>query len=155
MFKQMPKKSSISQYREELLAQVTKNTQLDNNFILLVILSAIVAAVGLLENNVAVIAPLLGPNIAFSLGTSLGERKLVIEALKAMTVGISLAILLAIGIGLLWNGRFDSIELIARTDVAYSSTVIALRSIIIVSQWHIECPGRCDGGCGIPLSPLV
>jgi len=128
------KKAALASTREELLAQVTKNTQLDNNFILLVILSAIVAAVGLLENNVAVIvgamviAPLLGPNIAFSLGTSLGERKLVIEALKAMAVGISLAILLAIGIGLLWNGRFDSIELIARTDVAYSSTVIALAS---------------------------
>lgn len=126
--------SALTSTREEILAQVEKNTQLDNNFILLVILSAIVAAVGLLENNIAVIvgamviAPLLGPNIAFSLGTALGESKLVVTALKAMVTGIGLAILLSIGIGFLWNGNFDSTELIARTDVAYSSTVIALAS---------------------------
>ena len=59
--------------REEILAQVEKDARLNDNFILLVILSAIVAAIGLLENNLAVIvgamviAPLLGPNIAFSL----------------------------------------------------------------------------------------
>jgi len=74
------KKAALMSTREEILAQVEKDATLDNNFILLVILSAIVAAIGLLENNLAVIvgamviAPLLGPNIAFSLGASLGEK---------------------------------------------------------------------------------
>lgn len=128
------KKSSLGITREELLTQVEKDTQLDQNFILLVILSAIVAAIGLLENNLAVIvgamviAPLLGPNIAFSLGASLGEKKLVIESLKALFVGISLSILIAIVIGLLWPGDFNSMELLLRTDVAYSGTAIALAS---------------------------
>ena len=120
--------------REEILAQVEKDAILDNNFILLVILSTIVAAIGLLENNLAVIvgamviAPLLGPNIAFSLGASLGERKLVIESLKALFAGVILAILFSIGIGLLWPGNFDSLELMSRTDVEYSGTAIALAS---------------------------
>ncbi len=128
------KKSALMTTREEILTQVEKETQLDNNFILLVILSAIVAAIGLLENNLAVIvgamviAPLLGPNIAFSLGASLGETKLVIESLKAIFVGISIAILFSIGIGLIWPGNFDSMELMSRTDVAYSGTAIALAS---------------------------
>lgn len=128
------KKSALMTTREEILAQVEKETQLDNNFILLVILSAIVAAIGLLENNLAVIvgamviAPLLGPNIAFSLGASLGETKLVIESLKALFVGIIIAILFSIGIGLVWPGNFDSFELMSRTDVAYSGTAIALAS---------------------------
>ncbi len=128
------KKAALVSTREEILTQVEKDTQLDNNFILLVILSTVVAAVGLLENNIAVIvgamviAPLLGPNIAFSLGASLGETRLVIESLKALFTGITLAILLSIGIGLIWNGRFDSFELISRTDVAFSSTAIALAS---------------------------
>ena len=45
----------------------------------LVFLSTVVAAIGLIENNVAVvigamvIAPLLGPNLAFGLGTALGD----------------------------------------------------------------------------------
>ncbi len=120
--------------REEILAQVEKDAQLNDNFILLVILSAIVAAIGLLENNLAVIvgamviAPLLGPNIAFSLGASLDEKKLVIESLKTLFIGISVALLFSIGIGLLWPGNFDSVELMSRTDVAYSGTAIALAS---------------------------
>ena len=128
------KKAALMSTREEIIAQVEKDAQLNDNFILLVILSAIVAAIGLLENNLAVIvgamviAPLLGPNIAFSLGASLGEKKLVIDALKTLFVGITIAILFSVGIGLLWPGSFDSSELLARTDVAYSGTAIALAS---------------------------
>lgn len=128
------KKAALMSTREEILAQVEKDAQLDNNFILLVILSAIVAAIGLLENNIAVIvgamviAPLLGPNIAFSLGASLGEKKLVIDSLKALFSGVFIAVLFSIGIGLIWPGNFDSIELMSRTDVEYSSTAIALAS---------------------------
>jgi len=128
------KKAALMSTREEILAQVEKDAQLNDNFILLVMLSAIVAAIGLLENNLAVIvgamviAPLLGPNIAFSLGASLGEKKLVIDALKTLFVGITIAILFSVGIGLLWPGSFDSSELLARTDVAYSGTAIALAS---------------------------
>ncbi len=128
------KKAALMSTREEILAQVEKDTQLDDNFILLIILSTIVAAIGLLENNLAVIvgamviAPLLGPNIAFSLGASLGETKLVIESLKTIFVGVTIAILFSIGIGLIWPGDFDSMELMSRTDVAYSGTAIALAS---------------------------
>ena len=88
------KKAALMSTREEILAQVEKDAQLDNNFVLLVILSSIVAAIGVLENNLAVIvgamviAPLLGPNIAFSLGASLGEKKLVIDSLKALLAGV-------------------------------------------------------------------
>ena len=128
------KKAALMTTREEIIAQVEKDTQLDNNFVLLVILSAIVAAIGLLENNIAVIvgamviAPLLGPNIAFSLGASLGEKQLVIDSLKTIFVGITIAILISIGIGLIWPGSFDSLELMSRTDVEYSGTAIALAS---------------------------
>lgn len=128
------KKSALMSTREEILVQVEKDTQLNDNFILLVILSAIVAAIGLLENNLAVIvgamviAPLLGPNIAFSLGTSLGEKELVFESLKAIFVGINISVLVAIGIGLVWPGEFNSFELLSRTDASYSGTAIALAS---------------------------
>ena len=128
------KKAALMSTREEIIAQVEKDARLNDNFVLLVILSAIVAAIGLLENNLAVIvgamviAPLLGPNIAFSLDASLGEKKLVIESLKTLFVGIIIAILFSIGIGLIWPGDFDSMELMSRTDVAYSGTAIALAS---------------------------
>lgn len=128
------KKAILISTREEIRSQVEKDAQLNDNFILLVILSAIVAAIGLLENNLAVIvgamviAPLLGPNIAFALGTALGEKELVKQSLKAIFVGVIIAILVSIGIGLLWPGDFNSSELLLRTDVAYSGTAIALAS---------------------------
>jgi uncharacterized hydrophobic protein (TIGR00341 family) len=128
------KKAALMSTREEILAQVEKDARLNDNFVLLVILSAIVAAIGLLENNLAVIvgamviAPLLGPNIAFSLGASLGEKKLVFESLKTLFVGINVAVLFSIGIGLLWPGDFNSTELMSRTDVQYSGMAIALAS---------------------------
>jgi len=60
--------------RESLYVGVEKNARLDADFIALVLLSTCVGAVGLIENSVAivigamVIAPLLGPNLAFGLG---------------------------------------------------------------------------------------
>ncbi|MEZ5949085.1 MAG: hypothetical protein R3C12_07705 [Planctomycetaceae bacterium] len=65
--------------REELYSQVTDGLDTSLVFVGMAILSAVVAAVGLLRNDVAVIigamviAPLLGPNVAMSLATTLGD----------------------------------------------------------------------------------
>ena len=136
--KEEQKKTAIAKAdkitREEIFAVVEKGVKLDNLFLLLVFLSSMVAAIGLLENNVAVIigamviAPLLGPNLGFALGASLGESDLIVKSLKALFSGGILAILFAFLLGLVWQGAFDSPELLSRTQVAYSSTAIALAS---------------------------
>lgn len=132
--KDAEKKKPATRTREEIFALVEKDANLDINYILLVFLSSIVAAIGLLENNVAVIigamviAPLLGPNIAFALGTSLGERQLVWKSFLAIIFGVILAIFTACIIGFIWPGTFDSAELMLRADVGYSGTAIALAS---------------------------
>mgnify|MGYP001051281555 FL=1 len=72
------KEDAATAAREKLYDEVEKGVRLDANFIVLVMLSTVVASIGLMENNVAVIigamviAPLLGPNLALSLGTALG-----------------------------------------------------------------------------------
>lgn len=64
--------------RESLYNGGEKNARLDLNFLVLVFLSTIVAAIGLIESNVAVvIAPLLSLNLAFGLGTALGDAALM------------------------------------------------------------------------------
>ena len=128
------KKRAATISREELYRQVEQGAQLNSNFILYVVLSSIVAAIGMLENNVAVIigamviAPLLGPNIALSLGTSLGDRVLVGAALRSLLCGTVLAVLTGYAVGMAWNDSLDSLELMLRTDVHYSGTAIALAS---------------------------
>ncbi len=127
-------KKSTATSREALYDMVSKNAVLDSNFIVLVILSTLVAAIGLIKNNVAVvigamvIAPLLGPNLALGLGTALGDIDLMRKSLKTNLAGMSLAIGLSILLGLTWPFDINSQELLARTDVGLDSLALALAS---------------------------
>lgn len=127
--------------REELYSQIERGARIDSNFLLLTFLSTVVASIGLIEDNVAVvvgamvIAPLLGPNIALAFGSSLGDGRLILKALKAAGAGLGLAFLLSLGIGLAWPvdiGRgtmlLGSTEILARTDVGIDGVVLALAS---------------------------
>ncbi|WP_455198054.1 TIGR00341 family protein [Kaarinaea lacus] len=126
--------SSAIATREALIEEATRNTRLNLNFLILVFLSTIVAAIGLIENNVAVvigamvIAPLLGPNLALSLGTALGDINLVKKSISTLLSGITLAVLLAAVIGNLWPDTPASPELMARTVAGLDSAVLALAS---------------------------
>lgn len=128
------KKDSATTSREELYNSVEKSARLDSNFLLLVFLSTIVVAIGLLEDNVAVvigamvIAPLLGPNIALALGTALGDTSLMWKSLKTTLAGLTLALGLCFLLGMLWPLNFESQELIARTDAGLDSAALAFAS---------------------------
>ena len=128
------KNNSITRSREELYQKIVAGAKLDSNFMYMVIMSTIVAAIGLLEDNVAVvigamvIAPLLGPNMALAFATALGEGKLLWTALKSNIAGLLTALGLSILIGYFWPLNFDSHELIARTDVGMDGVVLALVS---------------------------
>ena len=125
---------SAATTREALYNEVEKNAHLDLSFIVLVFLSTTVATIGLIENNVAVvigamvIAPLLGPNLAFGLGTALGDTALMRKSALTNVAGIMFAIALSIIIGLFWNFDEGSPELISRTNVGLDSVALALAS---------------------------
>ncbi|MDH5424062.1 MAG: TIGR00341 family protein [Gammaproteobacteria bacterium] len=128
------KSSSGSSTREELFQSISKNAELNSNFILLVILSTIVAAIGLIENNVAVvigamvIAPLLAPNIALALAAALGDIPLMLTSLRTNLAGLTLAFTLSLILGWLLPINLDSHELMSRTYVGLDSVVLALAS---------------------------
>jgi uncharacterized hydrophobic protein (TIGR00341 family) len=120
--------------REALYDQVEKSARVDLNFLVLIALSTLVAAIGLVEDNVAVvigamvIAPLLGPNLALALGTALGDVALMRKALASSAAGLALALALSVAIGFAWSFDPGSHELLARTDVKLDSIVLALAS---------------------------
>ncbi|MGA7181070.1 MAG: TIGR00341 family protein [Thiobacillaceae bacterium] len=132
--KERTKQESATAIRETLYGDIERSARLDVNFIILVILSTIVASIGLIEDNVAVvigamvIAPLLGPNLALGLGTALGDTGLMWKATRTNGVSIGLAFLLALAVGLIWPFDFHSHELMARTDVGLDSVALALAS---------------------------
>jgi uncharacterized hydrophobic protein (TIGR00341 family) len=125
---------SATQARESLYEGVEKSARLDLNFVVLVILSTLVAGIGMIENNVAVvvgamvIAPLLGPNLALSLGTALGDIPLMRKAAQTLFVGILLTVGLSAGLGVIWPYDLTSHELMSRTQAGMDSVALALAS---------------------------
>jgi uncharacterized hydrophobic protein (TIGR00341 family) len=128
------KGSSRSTTREELYNRIEQGARLDSSFLLLVFLSTIVAAIGLIEDNVAVvvgamvIAPLLGPNIALAFATALGDGALFWQSLKTNLSGLALALVISLVIGLIWPVNLGDRELMTRTDVGMDSIALALAS---------------------------
>lgn len=121
--------------REELHDEIEKGAIVSFDFLFLVVLSAIVAAVGLIHSDPAVvigamvIAPLLGPNLALAFGAALGERELIVDAMKANICGVGLTLGVALLIGLFFSSASDiqnSAEIMNRTDVTYAGLVLAL-----------------------------
>lgn len=128
------KKDTSGTTREALYESIEKSSRLDINYAILVMLSTVVAAIGMIENNVAVIigamviAPLLGPNLALSLGTALGDIVLMRKAMLTLFAGIMIAVGLSIGIGFFWPYELDSFELLMRSEVGLDSIALALAS---------------------------
>jgi uncharacterized hydrophobic protein (TIGR00341 family) len=124
------KKSRIS--REELYVDIDASIKLSKIFIILALLSSVVAAVGILQDNVAVIigamviAPLLGPNLALALATTLGDIDLARRAMKANAAEILAVLSFAALIGYLL--KFDPAipQIISRTKVGLGDIILAL-----------------------------
>lgn len=122
--------------REELIHDMEAGSKLNSDFVMLVILSALVAGIGLIESNVAVIigamviAPLLGPNLALAFGTAIGDSTMIINAIKTNAVGLGLTLLISIIAGLLIpiEDIEHSAELLARTDINFAGIILALAS---------------------------
>lgn len=118
--------------REEIYQDVSADAKLDRDFLIFVVLSTIVAAIGLHSNSVAgvigamVIAPLLGPILGFSLGAALGDRDLLFGAAKTLSVGVTLALACAILISFLIPVDFSSRELMSRAEVRLDGMVLAI-----------------------------
>jgi len=127
-------KNQATVTREALHTQLSSQGTLDGHFLMLVFLSTIVAAIGLIENNVAVIigamviAPLLGPNLALSLSTTLGQPEGIFKALKTLSAGIAFALVISIMLGLFYPNITFTPELLTRTSVGLDGLALALAS---------------------------
>ena len=118
--------------REELYADVTSGSELTWVYLGMVILSTLVAGVGLVRDDVAVIigamviAPLLGPNVSMALSVTLGDLDLGWRSLKANAVGLFSSLAVAFVMGLLMDIDLESQQLIRRTTASLGDITIAL-----------------------------
>jgi uncharacterized hydrophobic protein (TIGR00341 family) len=132
---QLPEEKSPERIsREELYEDIKNAAQYSRVYLAMVVLSTIVAAVGLYYDSVAiiiggmVIAPLLGPNMALSLGTTLGDLSLIRSAIRTALAGIVTTIVLSLFIGILLQADPDLPELATRNGVGMGDIAVALAS---------------------------
>lgn len=118
--------------RQELYEDIAGRANLTRVYVVLVLLSTLVAAIGMWRDNVAVvigamvIAPLLGPNMALAFANAMGDTKLLRRALKTGFVAIGVALTLAVLIGIVLPISFDSGQMASRSEVAPSDIALGL-----------------------------
>ncbi len=118
--------------REELYQDIAQGADISPVYLITVMLSTVVAAVGLLRGDVAVIigamviAPLLGPNVALALASTLGDLTLVGRSVKTLVAGVITAWGLAVLIGLLLAVDPTVPEIAARTRLNLGDILLAL-----------------------------
>jgi len=120
--------------REELYNQISDSVELSGIYIAMVSLSTVVAALGVLRDNTAVvigamvIAPLLGPNVGLALSTTLGDNKLLVRSIKTNFAGIGVAFLISVILGFLMSVDESVYQIASRTEVHLSDIALALAS---------------------------
>lgn len=120
--------------REELYTTIKDTAKPSRIYLAMVALSTVVAAIGIVSNSVAVvigamvIAPLLGPVIALSLGTTLGDIELTKLSLKAIAEGVLIALVLSVMLGFLIHVDPNISEITSRTHIGLAHVALALAS---------------------------
>ena len=118
--------------REEIYHGMLDAVKVTPVYFVLVLLSTVVASIGLMRDNVAiiigamVIAPLLGPNIALALASILGDSGLGRKAVKASVLGVGLALSASVLFGVLFDFNPAAQEIASRTQVGVADIVLAL-----------------------------
>ncbi len=119
---------------EELYEDIKDAADFSNTYLALVVLSTVVAAIGLRQNSVAiiigamVIAPMLGSNMALALSTTLGDLPLLWRAFRTIMAGMVVTIALSVIIGVLLYVDPAKAEVASRTRVELSDIAVALAS---------------------------
>lgn len=112
------KEETASISREELYSTLSDRSYLSFDYIILISLSAIVASIGVLKNDWAVvigamvIAPMIGPNMGLSLSTTLADPSLGKESIKTIFAGILVALVVSTFIGFFLdvNANYEFIQ---------------------------------------------
>jgi uncharacterized hydrophobic protein (TIGR00341 family) len=116
---------------EEIYQRVYDSAKATRKYFVMVALAAIVAAVGIILENVAiiigsmVIAPLLSPNTSLSLATTLADADLARRSLMANVSALLLAFIIGGIFGLTIGVESDNTEILSRTDMSLLFVLVA------------------------------
>ena len=146
--------------REEIYTDIVAGATLDRDFLVLVALSTIVAAVGMNSDSAAgvigamVIAPLLGPILGFAMGAALGDRNLLTGSGWTLAAGVAVALASSILIGFLIEIDLGSRELVSRAEVRLDGMALAIAAGCAAAMSMARGQGAVLVGVMVAAAPL-
>ncbi len=116
----------------DLFTSLRQDARLDSIYLVLIVLSTMLATVGLFQNSVAVIigamllAPLMAPIVSMSMGLLRHDTKMLGESLKKIGVGVVLSLLASGLLSLIFPGKAVTAEMQARVNPGLLDLGVAL-----------------------------
>lgn len=142
--------------REELREDVMGGSAFTADFLALVFISAIVATIGMMSDNIAivigamVITPLLGPNMALGVATALGDLKLIIRSAITGMSGVIISILIAyITAHLIPMKEYNEVMKMV-SEISYASIALALCAGLAATIYALQ--GASSGLVGVMVA---
>lgn len=119
---------------EELYQKMADVSVPSTKYVLMSVIATVVAAIGLLSDDMAVIigsmviSPLLGPYMALSLATTLADSKLAFKSAATNAAGFFIVLLISVGIGFFIGADPGLTQIAARSNVSHYFIFLALAS---------------------------
>lgn len=123
--------------QDDIVRQAYSLSSVNLDYLVLILIAAVLASLGLLLNSVAVIigamlvAPFMQPCIALGVGLTTGRNNLIRRSFEAFGSGIPLAFIIALLIGLLNRNHAPTAEMLARTNPSELDVFVAFASGLI------------------------
>ncbi len=118
--------------REEIISSVRDMAELNRSYILYSILAAILAALGLLSNNVVmiiasmIVAPYMGPIVGTSIGIVTNDSELKKESFTSGATGIGIAIIIGFIVTFVTPFYSTNSAILLRSNPTYLDLIFAL-----------------------------
>ncbi|HLV09149.1 MAG TPA: TIGR00341 family protein [Halanaerobiales bacterium] len=126
------KRAEFHTSRESMVNFARKKSEINSEYILLLILSSIITTLGLILDNVAVIvggmviAPVLGPILGITIGIVIGDSQLIRKGVSAEIIAVTIGIATGAFFTLLIPGVELTASLIIRTSPSLADLLIAM-----------------------------
>ncbi len=146
--------------REELLMDISDRAKMSFSYLLYTITSSVIAALGLLHDNVImviasmIIAPLIGPIVGLALGTTLGLNDLQKESFKSEVVGILLSIVIGFVTAYLDPSMEVTEQIALRANPMYTDIIFAVAAGLAAALSIISLEALALVGVAIAASLL-
>ncbi len=143
--------------RRELAERLEQGGRLSADFVIMLMLSAVIAALGLVQNSAAVViggmlvAPLMVPMLAMGLSLVQGNSHLFRHSFKAMGLGVLGALLASMLVGLLSPWSDLSTEVVARGGPNVFDLLVALFSGV-AAAFALARPGLAGTLVGVAVA---